>query len=136
MATLESESWRISDAPDIPKKDDVESVTEHASTDPNPGNPQQDAEPLPAVEIRYPKSIEDDARAYEGREQRRDRWKVLLEALTVVGVLGYGALAYRQWPIVEAICAGRQPAILTAEQLKDHGRLSLEWNAQQQQLSQ
>ena len=38
--------------------------------------------------------------------------------------------------IVEAICAGRQPAMLIAERLKDHGRLSLEWNAQQQQLNQ
>jgi site-specific DNA recombinase len=28
-------------------------------------------------------------------------------------------------PIVEAICAGRQPPMLTAERLKDHGRLSL-----------
>lgn len=37
--------------------------------------------------------------------------------------------------IVEAICAGRQPTGLTAERLKDHSRLSLEWNAQQQQLS-
>ena len=39
-------------------------------------------------------------------------------------------------PLMEAICAGRQPAVLTAERLKDHGQLSLEWNAQQQQLSQ
>ena len=92
-----TESWRLSDAHDTPKQDGVESVTEHGSADPNSGNPQQDAEPLPAVEIRYPKGIEDDARAYKRREQRRDRWKVFLEALTVVGVLGYGAIAYRQW---------------------------------------
>jgi len=39
-------------------------------------------------------------------------------------------------PIVEAICAGRQPAVLTAERLKNHGHLSLDWNAQLQQLSQ
>ena len=38
-------------------------------------------------------------------------------------------------PIVEAICASRQPAMLTAERLKDHGHLSLDWNAQLQQLS-
>jgi hypothetical protein len=96
MTNSEIESWRLSDAPNTPKKDDVESVSERGSADSNPGNPQ-DAEPLPAVEIRYPKGIEDDARAYKGREQRRDRWKVLLEALTVVDVLGYGAMAYRQW---------------------------------------
>ena len=38
--------------------------------------------------------------------------------------------------IVEAICAGRQPAGLTAERLKDHDRLPLAWNVQQQQLNQ
>jgi hypothetical protein len=92
---LENETWRISDSHGTPTKDDIKSATQHGS--PDPGNPQQDAEPLPAVEIRYPKGIEDDARAYKGREQRRDRWKVLLAALTVVGVLGYGAMAYRQW---------------------------------------
>jgi hypothetical protein len=97
MTKSETESWRLSDAPNSPKKDDVESVRERGNADSNPGNPRQNAEPLPAVEIRYPKGIEDDARAYKGREQRRDRWKVLLEALIVVGVLGYGALAYRQW---------------------------------------
>jgi hypothetical protein len=37
-------------------------------------------------------------------------------------------------PIVEAICSGRQPAMLMAERLKDHGHLSLEWNAQRRQL--
>ena len=31
---------------------------------------------------------------------------------------------------VEAICAGRQPAALTAERLKNHHRLPLAWNAQ------
>jgi hypothetical protein len=55
--------WRLSDAPDIPKKDDVQSITEHASARPNTDNPQQEAEPIPIVEIRYPKGIEDDARA-------------------------------------------------------------------------
>jgi hypothetical protein len=38
--------------------------------------------------------------------------------------------------IVEAICGGRQPAGLTAERLKDHDRLPLAWNVQQQQLNQ
>jgi site-specific DNA recombinase len=37
--------------------------------------------------------------------------------------------------IVEAICEGRQPVALTAERLKDHRQLSLEWTAQQRQLS-
>ncbi len=38
--------------------------------------------------------------------------------------------------IVEAICAGRQPAGLTAERLKNHRRVPLAWNAQQQELDQ
>ena len=38
--------------------------------------------------------------------------------------------------IVEAICTGRQPASLTAERLKLHSQLSLEWSTQQRQLSQ
>jgi hypothetical protein len=37
-------------------------------------------------------------------------------------------------PIVEAICAGRQFATLTAERLKDHHRLPLAWDAQQRAL--
>ena len=107
--------WRLSDASNTRKKDDVESLTEHGSADPNPGNPQQGAEPLPAVEIRYPKGIEDDARAYKGREQRRDRWKVLLEALTVVGVLGYGAMAYRQWHTMLAASDNATKALQATE---------------------
>jgi site-specific DNA recombinase len=38
--------------------------------------------------------------------------------------------------MVEAICAGRQPVTLSAERLKDHRQLSIEWKTQQQQLSQ
>jgi hypothetical protein len=115
MTPLERENWRLSDTPGTPVKDDVKSATEHGSSDPNPGTPKQDAEPLPAVEIRYPKGIEDDARAYKNREQRRDRWKVLLEALTVVGVLGYGAMAYRQWHTILAASDNTTKALQATE---------------------
>jgi site-specific DNA recombinase len=37
--------------------------------------------------------------------------------------------------IVESICAGRQSVSLTAERLKDHANLPIEWDAQQQLLS-
>jgi hypothetical protein len=77
-------------------------VGEPSSADPNPANSQQEVESIPVVEIRYPKGIEDDARAYKWREQRRDRWKVFLEALIVVCLLGYGATAYRQWHTMPA----------------------------------
>ena len=103
-----------SDAPESPSKGSVMDSTsssagggggtgkawvadEPGSANSNPDKSQQDAESPPIVEIRYPKGIEDDARAYKLREQRRDRWKLLLEALIVVGVLLYGAIAYRQW---------------------------------------
>jgi hypothetical protein len=33
--------------------------------------------------------------------------------------------------IVEAICAGQQPATLLAERLKSHADLPIDWNAQQ-----
>jgi hypothetical protein len=72
-------------------------VGEPSSAEPNPKHSQQDVESIPVVEIRYPKGIEDDTRAYKRREQRRDRWKVALVALTVISVLGYGAIAYQQW---------------------------------------
>jgi hypothetical protein len=66
-----------SDASDTPKKDVVESATEQGGAEPNPDDPQRNAEPVPEpvpiVEIRYSKDIEDDARAYKRREQRRDR---------------------------------------------------------------
>jgi hypothetical protein len=37
--------------------------------------------------------------------------------------------------IVESICAGRQSVSLSAERLKDHASLPIEWDAQQQLLS-
>jgi site-specific DNA recombinase len=37
--------------------------------------------------------------------------------------------------VVESICAGQQPVILSAERLKDHARLPIEWDAQQRLLS-
>ena len=37
--------------------------------------------------------------------------------------------------IVDSICAGRQSVSLSAERLKDHARLPIEWDAQQQHLS-
>jgi hypothetical protein len=37
--------------------------------------------------------------------------------------------------IVESICVGRQSVTLSAERLKDHARLPLEWDAQQKLLS-
>ena len=90
-------------------------VGEPSSADPNPENSQQDVESIPVVEIRYPKGIEDDARAYKSREQRRDRWKVFLEALIVVGVLGYGAIAYRQWHTMPAASDNPTKALQTTE---------------------
>jgi hypothetical protein len=114
MSGPEKGKTMTSDAPESPKKGSATDSTssspgnaggtgkawvvgEPSSADLNPENSQQDVESLPIVEIRYPKGIEDDARAYKRREQRRDRWKVFLEALIVVGVLRYGAIAYRQW---------------------------------------
>lgn len=94
---LESESWRLSDAHGTPMEDDIKSVTEHGGSDRNPGSSQQDAEPVPIVEIRYSKVLEDEARAYKRREERRDQWKVFLAALMVVGLLAYGVIAYRKW---------------------------------------
>jgi hypothetical protein len=37
--------------------------------------------------------------------------------------------------VVEAICAGQQAVILSAERLKDLSRLPIEWDAQQRFLS-
>jgi hypothetical protein len=85
------------------------------SADSNPDKSQQNDESLPIVEIRYPKGIEEDARAYKRREQRRDRWKLLLEALIVVGVLGYGAIAYRQWHTMLAVSDNVTKALQTTE---------------------
>ena len=121
-----------SDAPESPRKDFVTDSTsstpgtaggtekawvagERGSADSNPNKSQQDAEPIPIVEIRYPKGIEDDARDYKRREQRRDGWKLLLEALIVVGVLGYGAIAYRQWRTMLATSDNFIKALQTTE---------------------
>jgi hypothetical protein len=88
---------------------------EPSSTDSNPESSQQDVESIPIVEIRYPKGIEDDARAYKRREQRRDRWKVFLGILLVVGVLGYGAIAYRQWRTMLAASDNSTRTLQTTE---------------------
>ena len=88
---------------------------EPGSADSNPDKSLQDAESIPIVEIRYSKGIEDDARDYKRREQRRDRWKLFLEALIVVGVFGYGAMAYRQWHSMLATSANFTKALQTTE---------------------
>jgi hypothetical protein len=131
--TKEKGKTMTSDAPESPKKAFVMDSTsstpgtaggtekawvagEPGSADSNPGRSQQDDESIPIVEIRYPKGIEDDARAYKRREQRRDRWKLFLEALIVVGVLGYGAIAYRQWHTMLATSDNFTKALQTTEQ--------------------
>jgi hypothetical protein len=101
MAKSEPENWRLPDASDGAKYR-AQSVTANGSAGPHPGDPRQETEPLPAVEIRYPKSIEDDARAYKNREERREQWRLVLQALTVVAIFAYGALTYRQWRTVQA----------------------------------
>ena len=79
MTKSDMEDWRLSDAPDGGKHR-VES-TANGSAGSHLGNSGRDTEPLPAVEIHYPKSIEDDARAYKSREERREQWRLLLEGL-------------------------------------------------------
>jgi len=121
-----------SDAPESPRKgSDTDSTSsspggaggtgkawvagERGSADSNPDKFQQDAESPPIVEIRYQKGIEDDVRAYKRREQRRDRWKLFLEILIIVGVLGYGAIAYRQWHTMLAASDNFTKALQTTE---------------------
>jgi hypothetical protein len=129
--TEEKGKTMTSDAPGGPKKafvmDSTSSTSgtaggteawvagEPSSAPSNPDKSQQDAESIPIVEIRYSKGIEHDARDYKRREQRRDRWKVFLEALIVVGVLGYGAIAYRQWHSMLATSANFTKALQTTE---------------------
>jgi hypothetical protein len=115
MTESEPENWRLSDAPDGAKHH-VESVTANGSAGPHLGNSAQDTEPLPAVEIHYPKSIEEDARAYKSREERREQWRLLVEALTVVAIFAYGALAYRQWHTVLAASDNSTKALQATEQ--------------------
>jgi hypothetical protein len=114
MTKSASENWRLSDAPDDAKHR-VQSVTANGSVGPHPGNPAQDTQPLPAVEIHYPKNIEDDARAYKSREERREHWRLLLEALTVVAIFAYAALAYRQWHTMLAASDNSTKALQATE---------------------
>ena len=101
MKKSDMEDWRLSDAPDGGKLR-VES-TANGSAGSHLGYSGRDPEPLPAVEIHYPKSIEDDARAYKRREERREQWRLLLEGLVVVVIFLHGALAYRQWHSMLAV---------------------------------
>src|SRR3984893_19583700 len=126
------EKAMTSDAPESPRKGSVMDSTsssagggggtgkawvadEPGSANSNPDKSQQDAESPPIVEIRYPKGIEDDARAYKRREQRRARWKLFLEALIVVGLLGEGAISYRQWHTMLAASDNFTKAFQTTE---------------------
>jgi hypothetical protein len=102
MTKSETENWRLSDAPDGGNHR-ADLVTANGSAGPHLSNSAQDTEPLPAVEIHYPKSIENDARAYKSREERREQLRLLLEGLAVVVIFMYGALAYRQWHSVLAL---------------------------------
>lgn len=84
-----------SNAFDAHKNNEVGSPAQHGSAEPNLGAESEYS--VPIVEVRYSTDVEGDIRAYKRREQRRDRWRVFLEFLTVVGILAYGAIAYRQW---------------------------------------
>jgi hypothetical protein len=98
-------------APDAAKKDDIEPVEKHGAANDNPANSSYKPAPLSIVEIRDPRAAEDEARAYKRREQRRDRWKVFLEGLTLIGVLVYGGVAYRQWEAMLAANTNSETAL-------------------------
>ena len=114
MTKSDTDSWRLSDAPNGGTHR-VDSVTANGSAGPHLSDSAQDTEPLPAVEIHYPKSIEDDARAYKCREERREQWSLLLEGLMVVAVFAYGALAYRQWHSMLAVSENSLKALQATE---------------------
>src|SRR5215469_7208504 len=114
MTKSDTENWRLSDAPNGgPHR--VDSVTANGSAGPHLDNSAQDTEPLPAVEIHYPKSIEDDARAYKSREERREQWGLLLEGLIVVAIFAYGTLAYRQWHGMSTVSENSLKALQATE---------------------
>jgi hypothetical protein len=49
------------------------------------------------TEIHLPDAVEAQNQAANGRQERRDRWKLTAEWLTLAAVVFYGVVAYRQW---------------------------------------
>jgi len=113
MTKSDEESWRLSDPPDGGKHR-VE-TTANGSAGSRLSNSGWDTDPLPAVEIHYPKSLEDDARAYKSREERREQWRLLLEGLIVVAIFAYGTLAYRQWHGMSTVSENSLKALQATE---------------------
>jgi hypothetical protein len=60
----------------------------------------QDAKPAP-IEVRallnLPGPIETKRDSHDDRQQRRDRWRLFIEALTLFAILGYGYMTIRMW---------------------------------------
>jgi hypothetical protein len=57
----------------------------------------KDAAPKITAFLNLPGPIETKRDDYDERQQRRDRWRLLIEVLTLVSVTGYGYMAIRQW---------------------------------------
>ncbi len=91
------------------RKRRIESIKKACRADKSRDYPDNETSTLNRVKMHQPVTTTDQDHAYKRNAQRRDRIKVFIEFLTLIGVLGYGAVAYRQWQaMLSANAIGRE----------------------------
>jgi hypothetical protein len=59
---------------------------------------KEDSPPQEVIaSVSFPASVETKRDTTEKNKQRRDRWRLFVEVLTLIAVVGYGLVAYHQW---------------------------------------
>ena len=74
-------------------QDQIRAIAEQSKTE-----KKEDCPPPEVVaRLTFPAGIDTEKNASEKRKQRRDRWRLFVEVLTLIAVVWYGAVAYHQW---------------------------------------
>jgi hypothetical protein len=75
-------------------------IQEHVKAVAEQAKPEkkEDSQPPEVVaRLTFPAGIDTERNASERRKQRRDRWRLFIEVLVLIAVVGYGLVAYYQW---------------------------------------
>jgi hypothetical protein len=127
----------LTSAPDAPKKDDVQAINPQdrpdASSEASENVLLHTAQGPPTPQ--NPQPPNNKQRAYRGRAECRDRWKLGVEILTFVVVLAYTVVAYHQWKTAIDATRATQTTAIAAKTQGDSALLSAQIAQQQLMLS-
>jgi hypothetical protein len=103
-----------------------------------PQSEKKENGPPPEVIARlaFPAGIDTEKNASERRKQRRDRWRLFVEVLTLIAVVWYGAVAYHQWREMIIATGAAQQAVVEARLNRGQAEKSLDATIDQFRLEQ